>query len=241
MSLTHSVPTPALRIAGASRSDRLWLLHRELESVRAESDRADPLDETVLCLAEAAAHAATAAARLQAFPLDREEAVAELGKVLAAARAAVTCATYAMAAQVPMNPDRSQSMNQNTAAATKPKTSPVSAADQALRFYEYVDADDIPGLVGLFSEDCEYHRPGYEPWLGREGLARFYREERVIRSGAHTITALIADGPHVAAHGRFDGELRSGDKVSVGFADFFESDAEGLFSRRHTYYFAKLV
>jgi steroid Delta-isomerase len=239
MSLTH--PTPALRGVSESRSDRLRLLHRELESIRMRSDRSDPLDETVLCLAEATAHAATAAARLQALPLDRAEITAELSNMLGAARAAVVCATYAMADPSIHDPDRSQAMDHMTAPAASQQTSRVSGAAQVQRFYEYVDADNVAALVELFTEDCEYHRPGYPPRSGRTELATFYQEERVIRSGSHSLTALIVDGSHVAAHGRFDGELHSGVTISIGFADFFEMAGDGLFSRRHTYYFAPLV
>ncbi|MEU4250206.1 nuclear transport factor 2 family protein [Amycolatopsis sp. NPDC026612] len=236
MSLTHPLPAPARRSTPVSRADRLALLHRELEALQARSDRSDPLDETLLCLTEAAAHAAAAAERLQAFPLDGAERTAELGKLLAAARAAVVCATYAMA-DAPARPDRSRTMSQpTTTAATE-----VSGADLARRFYECVDAGDFTALVALFTEDCEYHRPGYRPWFGRAGLTTFYREERVISSGAHTLTAVLADGPHVAVHGRFDGLLRTGAEISIGFADFFERDGTGLFRRRHTYYFAPLA
>lgn len=236
MSLTHSLPMAALRTAEPSRSDRLLLLHRELEAIHARSDRADPLDETLLCLTEAAAHAAAAAERLQGSLLDRDEQAAELGEVLAAARAAVICATYAMV-DAPERPDRSRTMSQSTATTA----AELSSAELARRFYDCVDSGDFTALVALFTEDCEYHRPGYEPWLGRDGLSTFYRQERIIRSGAHTLAAVIADGPHVAVHGRFDGELRTGAEISIGFADFFERDATGLFRRRHTYYFAPLA
>ncbi|WP_410594836.1 nuclear transport factor 2 family protein [Amycolatopsis sp. lyj-23] len=236
MSLTHPLPAPARRAAPASRSVRLALLHRELEAIHARSDRSDPLDETLLCLTEAAAHAAEAAERLQALPLDDAARTAELGKLLAAARAAVVCATYAMA-DAPARGDRSRTMTQpTTTAATE-----VSGAELARRFYECVDAGDFTALAALFTEDCEYHRPGYRPWLGRAGLLTFYTQERIIRSGAHTLTAVLADGPHVAVHGRFDGVLRTGAEIGIGFADFFERDATGLFHRRHTYYFAPLA
>lgn len=218
MSLTHQ----------DARTDRLGALHRELAAIQAGSDRADPLDETALCLAEAAVHAATAAIRLRSGPA--AGASAELTKMLGAARAAVVCATYAMTERT-----GSQPMDQKVA--NQQRTS----REQVLRFYEYVDSDNVAALVELFTEDCEYHRPGYPPRTGRDELATFYRDERVIQSGAHTLTALLADGSNVAAHGRFDGILRSGAEVHIRFADFFETDEHGLFHRRSTYYFAPLV
>jgi steroid Delta-isomerase len=234
MSLTH--PTPAVRAVGTHQPDRPFSPHLVLDAIRTRADRSDPLDETVLCLAEATAHAATAAERLRTFPQDKQQATAELGKMLGAARAAVVCATYAMADPT-ANLERSQAMHPRAIQAT----SPVDGAEQVRRFYDYVDSDNVTALVELFTEDCEYYRPGYPPRTGRAELATFYRDERVIRSGAHALTALIADGSNVAAHGRFDGELRSGVNVSIRFADFFEMAGDGLFSRRYTYYFAPLV
>lgn len=67
----------------------------KLEVLRATSDRADPLDEAVLCLVEAAALAVDAAerARTGSDPTDLYSCVRE---VLGAARAAVTAATFAV-------------------------------------------------------------------------------------------------------------------------------------------------
>lgn len=125
--------------------------------------------------------------------------------------------------------------------ATPVRDAPRTGDEQVRRFYECVDSGDISALVDLFTEDCVYHRPGYAPWRGREGLARFYTEARIIRSGNHTLTALLSDGPNVAAHGEFGGVLRDGTEVHLRFADFFETAADGRFSRRFTYYFAPLA
>jgi steroid delta-isomerase len=109
------------------------------------------------------------------------------------------------------------------------------------RYYQLVDADDVTGLIDLFAPDARYHRPGYEPLNGRAELERFYRGERVIASGAHTITAIVAAGLDVAVQGKFKGVLRDGHEVSLRFADFFSFGPDNLFAKRDTYFFSPLV
>jgi len=69
------------------------ILREGLDSLLATSDRSDPVDETVLSMFESALHAATAAGRLRREP-GSTEAVRDM---LAAARAAVVTASFAMA------------------------------------------------------------------------------------------------------------------------------------------------
>ena len=121
---------------------------------------------------------------------------------------------------------------------TTTETTFVSAAR---RYYALVDAGDVAGLVALFAPDSTYHRPGYPPLTGHAELERFYRDERVIDTGAHVLTGIVADGREVAVQGTFSGVLRDGKQVSLRFADFFTFGADGLVTRRDTYFFAPLV
>jgi ketosteroid isomerase-like protein len=66
----------------------------------------------------------------------------------------------------------------------------VDAVGAVRRYYSLVDANDVAGIVDLFTDDAVYHRPGYEPLVGRQDLERFYREDRVIQAGAHRLTAI---------------------------------------------------
>jgi ketosteroid isomerase-like protein len=118
---------------------------------------------------------------------------------------------------------------------------PATAVASAYRFYRCVDDGDVPGLAALFTVDATYHRPGYEPILGREGISRFYSRDRVIRAGRHTLTTAVATGEEVAVRGEFHGVLHDGSPVDLRFADFFELDPEGRFTRRDTFFFAPLV
>ncbi|MFD6889358.1 nuclear transport factor 2 family protein [Streptomyces sp. NPDC059957] len=108
-------------------------------------------------------------------------------------------------------------------------------------YYRLVDAGDIDGLTALFAPDAVYHRPGYPPLEGRAELDRFYRGERVISHGRHTVTAVTAADGDVAVQGGFQGELRDGSTVSLRFADFFTLAPDGLITRRDTYFFSPLV
>ncbi|MFL6124157.1 nuclear transport factor 2 family protein [Actinophytocola sp.] len=109
------------------------------------------------------------------------------------------------------------------------------------RYYRLVDANRVSELVELFAEDSVYHRPGYRPLVGRAELTAFYTGERVIESGRHVLSAVLTDGPRTAVHGEFTGRLKDGSDVRIRFADFFEVAADGLFSRRETFFFAPAV
>lgn len=115
------------------------------------------------------------------------------------------------------------------------------SAELVMRYYELVDANDVTGLVDLFTADAVYHRPGYLPLRGRDELVRFYTNERVISTGHHTVTTMVLSGSHAAVNGEFSGELRDGQEVSLRFADFFEIGPGGRFSRRDTFFFAPMV
>lgn len=114
-------------------------------------------------------------------------------------------------------------------------------SDRVRRYYQLVDEGDVPGLLQLFSPDVVYERPGYEPIRGRAALEDFYRDVRVIVSGRHSLRSLVCADAEVAVQGDFAGVLRDGDNVRLRFADFFQVTADGLFSRRNTYFFQPLV
>lgn len=125
-----------------------------------------------------------------------------------------------------------------------PTSSPVTAPEPVVvvrEYYRLVDADDIEGLLALFEPTAAYDRPGYEQLSGHDQIETFYRSQRVIESGRHTINNLVADGPEVAVQGTFEGRLRDGREVSLQFADFFSLTANGRFATRRTFFFTPLV
>ncbi len=116
-----------------------------------------------------------------------------------------------------------------------------SAVSAVLHYYALVDQGDVPGLVALFAPDATYHRPGYPPIVGSAELTAFYLDQRIIREGQHTISAIVADNSHIAVQGRFTGVLRDGRSVELRFSDFFTVGVDDRFTRRDTYFFTPLV
>jgi ketosteroid isomerase-like protein len=109
------------------------------------------------------------------------------------------------------------------------------------RYYECVDAGQVDELLALFKPDAVYHRPGYPPMAGRAAMEAFYRGERVISSGTHTLSQLTVDDSGAAVHGQFTGVLKDGREVNLRFADFFVVGEDGLFASRDTFFFAPMV
>jgi ketosteroid isomerase-like protein len=121
-------------------------------------------------------------------------------------------------------------------------TESVRMAEQRAReYYRRADQANIDTIIELFSTGVVYQRPGYPPIHGHTQLRRFYRDSRIIESGEHTVDTLLVDYPRVAVNGHFEGTLRTGEHVSLRFADFFEVDTDGRFTRRDTFFFAPLV
>lgn len=107
-------------------------------------------------------------------------------------------------------------------------------------YYRLVDADDVEGLVALFTADCVYERPGYPPIVGTEALRRFYTSDRVIRSGKHVLETVLVQSVDAAVQGSFSGQLKNGAAAEVRFADFFHLTGE-LIDFRRTYFYAPSV
>lgn len=117
---------------------------------------------------------------------------------------------------------------------------PDAAVERVREYYRAVDANDVDGLLGLFSDDCVYERPGYAPLVGKPALAAFYATDRVIESGRHELTNVVAQQDSVAVEGRFVGQLKNGTAVEVRFADFFRTSGD-VFVSRQTYFFEASV
>ncbi|WP_309132321.1 nuclear transport factor 2 family protein [Brevibacterium sp.] len=115
-----------------------------------------------------------------------------------------------------------------------------SVTELVQRYYSTVDAGDPGATSALFAPGSRYDRPGYPPMVG-EQITEFYHGERVIESGAHTLNEILIEGDRAAARGVFKGRLKSGAEVTVGFADFFLFDVDGLIAERTTYFYRGAV
>jgi ketosteroid isomerase-like protein len=107
-------------------------------------------------------------------------------------------------------------------------------------YYRFVDANNLDGLVALFTSDCTYHRPGYPPIVGQPALRAFYTDTRIISAGRHVLVRVLQDEDAAAVEGTFEGQLKNGEQVSVRFSDFFTMRG-GLIAARRTYFFAPRV
>ncbi|MFE9363417.1 nuclear transport factor 2 family protein [Streptomyces sp. NPDC006978] len=114
-------------------------------------------------------------------------------------------------------------------------------AERVRRYYALVDDGDVQAVVGLFADHAVYERPGYAPIVGWDGLDAFYRGQRVIDSGSHTVLKLVVSSLDAAVEGEFRGRLKDGREVDLRFADFFRLNGELLIEMRNTYFFAPLV
>jgi ketosteroid isomerase-like protein len=112
--------------------------------------------------------------------------------------------------------------------------------DLARQYYTVVDSGDADATIALFAPEATYDRPGYDTLTGPQ-IGEFYRGERVIASGAHTVHEIIADDTRAAIRGVFDGVLKDGSTAREGFADFMEFDDQDRISARTTFFFRAAV
>ncbi|WDZ83841.1 nuclear transport factor 2 family protein [Micromonospora cathayae] len=108
-------------------------------------------------------------------------------------------------------------------------------ADTVQRYYELVDAADYDAIFRMFCDDVVYERGGTETIVGLDGLIRFYLTDRRIAAGRHSVESILADDDWVAARGVLDGRLKSGELVTVRWADFHRFRNDKIW-RRYTYF-----
>lgn len=106
--------------------------------------------------------------------------------------------------------------------------------------FNAIDTRDFDRLHEVCHPAIVYERPGYEAFSGMERLLRFYREERVIASGKHHLTAVLVDDAFGACWGRFVGKHRDGSDIDVEFADTYEIE-DGKIRRRKSFFYVPAV
>lgn len=115
-----------------------------------------------------------------------------------------------------------------------------SVTELVKSYYTTVDAGDPGATSALFASDASYDRPGYPTMVGRQ-ITDFYHGERVIETGSHSLTEVLVDNDRASSRGVFTGRLKDGTETSVGFADFFLFNSEGLIAERTTYFYLAAV
>lgn len=108
-------------------------------------------------------------------------------------------------------------------------------------YYALIDSGDVDGVMQCFALEAQYLRPGYRMMSGHAEIESFYRCERVIESGVHTIERIIATDFAASVFGSFKGISKSGDELQANFADVFTFDTDGLFVTRRTYFDSPLI
>ena len=106
--------------------------------------------------------------------------------------------------------------------------------------FRAIDSREWHQLRDFLHPDIVYVRPGYLPFEGIERVLTFYEHERVIASGAHTLTTVVVSDDHAACCGRFVGMHRDGGAIDEEFADVYEL-AGPLIVRRQSYFFRPAV
>ncbi len=110
-----------------------------------------------------------------------------------------------------------------------------------LAYYDALDRDDMDSVLGCFSGDVLYRRPGYRTMTGIDQLRSYYEHERKLAAGRHLVRDVLVEDAQVAAQGMYEGQLRDGDRMAMGFAAFFVFDGMGRISEHTTYFFTPAV
>ena len=102
--------------------------------------------------------------------------------------------------------------------------------------FRAIDTREFERLREICHPEVTYARPGYEGFAGIDRLLKFYREERVIASGEHQLTAVVVNDTHAACWGRFVGTHRDGSPIDVEFADTYELEDGAIRRRKSVFY-----
>lgn len=119
---------------------------------------------------------------------------------------------------------------ETTATASQP------AGKLITQLFDIIDGCRWEDLGSVFSKDCVYSRPGYEPIVGLAQIKRFYHHERIVASGEHTVECTVSDLGAAACWGRFHGRSKTGEELDEGFADtYLVRDSRIVFRRTYFY------
>lgn len=109
------------------------------------------------------------------------------------------------------------------------------------RYYDALDRDDLEAVLECFSGDALYRRPGYGDITGTDQLRSYYASDRKLAAGRHLVREVLVDGQRAAAQGMYEGQLKGGERTTMGFGAFFGFDALGRISEHTTYFFTPAV
>jgi ketosteroid isomerase-like protein len=116
----------------------------------------------------------------------------------------------------------------------------MSHKDVILAYFRAVDERDFSKFVDIFHQEVVYERPGYATLAGLNALIAFYRYERILSSGCHTIEEVVVEEERGACWGRFIGTTKDGKSVDERFADVFTFQ-DGRIKTRVTFFYKPSV
>lgn len=112
--------------------------------------------------------------------------------------------------------------------------------DIIMQYFNIVDERKFDDLSLVFHHDIVYERPGYPPLVGLERTIAFYKHERILASGIHTVEGIISEGNTCVCWGKFIGTTHSKEAVDERFADLMIFSNDKI-KKRTTYFFRPAV
>jgi hypothetical protein len=98
--------------------------------------------------------------------------------------------------------------------------------------YRFVDEQRWDELRAAYAREATYQRGTRSELVGAAAIDRFYRFDRIIAAGRHTITRLEVKSHRVNVRGHFSGTLKSGEAVEIEYRDDYEFTRSGRIRRR---------
>jgi ketosteroid isomerase-like protein len=96
-------------------------------------------------------------------------------------------------------------------------------------YLELVDSGRYDELFPILSEKVVYQTIiGRAPIVGASKLIQYYKETRVVGSGVHEVTGIIAENNTVAALLRMKGAVKEGSKIEFEAVDLFTLEGEKI-------------
>ncbi len=119
--------------------------------------------------------------------------------------------------------------------------SPEELRQAVLAYYDALDRDDVEAVLACFTGDVLYRRPGYPTMAGIDQLRAYYETDRKLAAGRHMVRDVLVADFQAAAQGMYEGQLRDGDLMTMGFGAFFDFDGAARISEHTTYFYTPAV
>ena len=100
-------------------------------------------------------------------------------------------------------------------------------------YLELVDSGRYEELSSVLSEKVVYQTIiGRAPIVGASKLIQYYKETRVVGSGVHVVTGIIAEDNKTAVLLRMKGVMKDGSKIEFEAVDLFTFEGDKIASIR---------